>query len=235
MEVVVIDKATFERMLSGFEIFAEKVERLCREQEDLGEKEWLDSDDVCRLLCISPRTLQTMRENGTLAYTKISHKVYYRPEDVKSIFPVTEMKRCITAGKERKCNVSNKQTNKPTNKPTNKQISELMNDNGNIRLLTPENDMRVRAFLSSLEELSEKVEKIRENNKPSLDGERYYTDKELAVRLKVSRRSLQDYRNNGILPYIQIGGRILYRASDIERTLMDGYKEAYHQNGRTRF
>ena len=37
MEVVVIDKATFERMLSGFEIFAEKVERLCREQEDLGE------------------------------------------------------------------------------------------------------------------------------------------------------------------------------------------------------
>ena len=45
-----------------------------------------------------------------------------------------------------------------------------MNDNGNIRLLTPENDMRVRAFLSSLEELSEKVEKIRENNKPSLDG-----------------------------------------------------------------
>ncbi len=67
-----------------------------------------------------------------------------------------------------------------------------MNDNGNIRLLTPENDMRVRAFLSSLEELSEKVEKIRENNKPSLDGERYYTDKELAVKLKVSRRSLQD-------------------------------------------
>ena len=39
MEVVVIDKATFERMLSGFEIFAEKVERLCREQEDLGR--WL--------------------------------------------------------------------------------------------------------------------------------------------------------------------------------------------------
>ena len=27
-----------------------------------------------------------------------------------------------------------------------------MNDNGNIRLLTPENDMRVRAFFSSLED-----------------------------------------------------------------------------------
>lgn len=34
-----------------------------------------------------------------------------------------------------------------------------MNDNGNIRLLTPENDIRVRVFLSSLEDLLEKVEK----------------------------------------------------------------------------
>lgn len=106
-----------------------------------------------------------------------------------------------------------------------------MNDNGNIRLLTPENDMRIKSFFSSLENLLKKVEKIRKDNKPSLDGERYYTDKELAVKLKVSRRSLQDYRNNGILPYTQIGGRILYRASDIERTLTDGYKEAYRLNG----
>lgn len=106
-----------------------------------------------------------------------------------------------------------------------------MTDNDNIRLLTPENDMRVRSFFSSLEDLSKKVEKIRDNNKPSLDGKRYYTDKELAVKLKVSRRSLQDYRNNGILPYTRIGGRILYRASDIERTLMDEYREAYRMNG----
>ena len=78
MEVVVIDKATFERMLSGFEDFAKKVERLCREHEDLGEREWLDS--------------------------KISHKVYYRPEDVKAIFPVVGMKRRIVANKGREWN-----------------------------------------------------------------------------------------------------------------------------------
>ena len=59
-----------------------------------------------------------------------------------------------------------------------------MNDNGNIRLLTPENDMRVRAFFSSLEDLSKRVEKICDSNKPSLDGERYYNDKELAVKLQ---------------------------------------------------
>ena len=107
MEVVVIDKVTFERMLSGFENFAEKVERLCREHEDLGEREWLDSNDMCRLLGISPRTLQTMRENGTLAYTKISHKVYYKPEDVKAVFPAAGMKRRMTADKGRECNIIN--------------------------------------------------------------------------------------------------------------------------------
>ena len=35
--------------------------------------------------------------------------------------------------------------------------------------------------------------------------------------------------NNGILPYTQVGGKILYRASDIEKTLMKGYKEAYRK------
>ena len=104
---MVIDKVTFERMLSGFENLAEKVERLCREHEDLGEREWLDSGDVCRLLGISPRTLQTMRENGTLAYTKISHKVYYKPEDVKAVFPSVGMKRRMTADKGRECNIIN--------------------------------------------------------------------------------------------------------------------------------
>ena len=82
---MVIEKATFERMLSGFEFFAEKVERLCREHEDLGEREWLDSDDVCRLLCVSPRTLQTMRDKGLIACSQIGKKFYYRREDVESL------------------------------------------------------------------------------------------------------------------------------------------------------
>ncbi|MBQ2027417.1 MAG: helix-turn-helix domain-containing protein [Alistipes sp.] len=41
----------------------------------------------------------------------------------------------------------------------------------------------------------------------------------MSERLKISRRTLQDYRNNDILPYRQLGGKILYRESDIERVL----------------
>ena len=50
-------------------------------------------------------------------------------------------------------------------------------------------------------------------------GEHYLTDRELAQRLKIGRRTLQDYRNNGILPFRHLDGKILYRESDIERVL----------------
>jgi len=49
--------------------------------------------------------------------------------------------------------------------------------------------------------------------------------------LKVSRRTLQDYRNEGRIPYIQLGGKILYRESDIERMLSDRYRPAYRLTG----
>ena len=42
---------------------------------------------------ISPRTLQTLRDNGTLAYSQINHKTYYRPEDVQRIVSVVEDRR----------------------------------------------------------------------------------------------------------------------------------------------
>jgi len=52
---------------------------------DKGLGDWIDNQDVCQMLNISPRTLQTLRDNGTLAYSQINRKVYYKPEDVESI------------------------------------------------------------------------------------------------------------------------------------------------------
>ena len=52
-----------------------------------------DNQDVCRMLNISPRTLQTLRDNGTLSYSQINHKTYYRPEDVQRIVSIVEARR----------------------------------------------------------------------------------------------------------------------------------------------
>ena len=57
--------------------------------------------------------------------------------------------------------------------------------------------------------------------------QRFLTDREVSARLKVSRRTLQDYRNNGVVSYYQVGGKILYKESDIESMLAANYWEAF--------
>lgn len=93
-------------------------------------------------------------------------------------------------------------------------------------VVTPDNNERIKAFFSSLDRLSGLMEKLFTDRRPTLNGESFYTDRELSQKLKVSRRSLQDYRNQGRIPYIQLGGKILYRSSDIEKILEDGYRKA---------
>ena len=64
----------------------------------------------------------------------------------------------------------------------------------------------------------------------SPSNEQFLTDKEVSAWLKVSRRTLQDYRNNGIIAYYQLGGKILYKESDIERMLAANYREAFRRH-----
>lgn len=46
--------------------------------------------------------------------------------------------------------------------------------------------------------------------------------------LKISKRTLQSYRDNGILAFSQIGGKIYFRASDIESHLNRHYVKAFN-------
>lgn len=89
--------------------------------------------------------------------------------------------------------------------------------------LITKNSETVESFCRILDRMVAGVEQMAENCKPALNGERYLTDKELSERLKVSRRTLQDYRDNGYLPFHQLGGKVLYRESNIEKVLKEGY------------
>ena len=48
-------------------------------------KKWLKSNEVRKLLNISPGTLQNLRINGTLRYTKIGGMMYYKLEEIYQI------------------------------------------------------------------------------------------------------------------------------------------------------
>ena len=82
MEIVNIEARTFEAMMIRFDALERKMNSLHSEQ-DKGLKKWLDNQDVCLILNISKRTLQTYRDNGTVAYCQINHKIYYKPDDIE--------------------------------------------------------------------------------------------------------------------------------------------------------
>jgi excisionase family DNA binding protein len=86
---------------------------------------------------------------------------------------------------------------------------------------------RVVRFFKSLDRMLDGIESMVKNHKPTLNGERYLTDREVSARLRLSRRTLQDYRDQGRIPYCQLGGKILYRESDIQRMLEQNYRDAY--------
>ncbi len=93
MEILIIQKEVFEEMAAKFSRFAERVDALLAKQGGKSLNRWMDNQEVCQQLNISPRTLQTLRDNGTLAYSQINHKVFYKPEDVLSIVKLIEGKR----------------------------------------------------------------------------------------------------------------------------------------------
>lgn len=93
MEILIIQKEAFEEMAAKFSRFTERVDALLTKQGGKSLNRWMDNPKVCRQLNISPRTLQTLRDNGTLGYSQINHKVFYKPEDVLSIVKLIEGKR----------------------------------------------------------------------------------------------------------------------------------------------
>ena len=55
------------------------------ESTDNGLKDWLDNQEVMFALHVSLRTLQSLRSNGTLPYSRIRNKIYYRRRDIERI------------------------------------------------------------------------------------------------------------------------------------------------------
>ena len=73
MEVISIERSTYEELLTSFNSFVAQMKGMASRGNDKKLDDWLDNQDVCQILNISPRTLQTLRDNGTLAFSQINH------------------------------------------------------------------------------------------------------------------------------------------------------------------
>jgi hypothetical protein len=95
-----------------------------------------------------------------------------------------------------------------------------------VNIITREDD-GIKKALKQLEKIKNQMRVIHTNNHPSFYDERYYTDVELSEKLHVSRRTLQEWRSKGLIGYLNIGGKSLYRESEIEKLLNDNYHSSY--------
>ncbi len=59
--------------------------KMLKEHQGQPSKKWLKSYEVKKLLGISPGTLQNLRINGTLPFTKIGGQMFYDYEDIRKM------------------------------------------------------------------------------------------------------------------------------------------------------
>jgi excisionase family DNA binding protein len=59
----------------------------------------------------------------------------------------------------------------------------------------------------------------------------WLTSKEAAKALRVTTRTLQSYRDQGLIPFTQFGREVRYRAEDVQFFLMDHYIKTRKQEG----
>ena len=64
MNVVIISKEKYEEMVGKLNLLSNRVNEIIGKREEGKLSRWMDNQDVCQQLRISPRTLQTLRDNG---------------------------------------------------------------------------------------------------------------------------------------------------------------------------
>ena len=75
MEIVNIEAVTFSKMKAALEELVGKLQDGNKADGKYGLEEWLDNQDVCRLL--------DMRRSGAVAYSRIDRKIFYKREDIR--------------------------------------------------------------------------------------------------------------------------------------------------------
>jgi hypothetical protein len=81
MAIEVLTKEDLNQFKS--ELFAQLSQLLVATPQN--KQKWLKSKEVLELLTISPGTLQNLRINGTLTFTKIGGTIYYDQDDINKI------------------------------------------------------------------------------------------------------------------------------------------------------
>jgi hypothetical protein len=90
--------------------------------------------------------------------------------------------------------------------------------------------MEVITFQSEVfQELKAELKAIRNrlDEKEKQPSETWLDNQDVLLLLKISKRTLQNYRDTGLISFSQVGNKIYYKLSDVEDLLSRHYNKAF--------
>lgn len=83
------------------------------------------------------------------------------------------------------------------------------------------------SLTTQADDITAMCQQLKDEYHPLLHGKRFITNAMLSELLGVSRRTTQDYRDRGLIPYYRLDGKILYAEEDIEIFLQSHYRPIF--------
>ena len=74
---------------------------------------------------------------------------------------------------------------------------------------------QIGLFFTALDKLTAIIKQALQNRTPHLNGEKHLTNREVCQLLRISSRTLQNWRDTGKIPFIRLRGKILYEQSKV--------------------
>ena len=81
MDVITVESKAFKELEAKINAIADYV--LNKQEADNINEIWVDSYEVCTFLKISDKTLQRLRVSGTIAYSNIRGRYFYKIGEIK--------------------------------------------------------------------------------------------------------------------------------------------------------
>lgn len=86
-------------------------------------------------------------------------------------------------------------------------------------------------LLLKIEQINQKLSGIQN---PNGKRTKWLTNKDASELLQVTARTMQNYRDKGIISFSQIGSKIYYKMSDLKKHLEDHYVSSFVESKRGR-
>ena len=93
MEVITVECQAYQDLMSKINTIAQFVATQQEKENETVFDDWVDSQEVCKCMKISTRTLQRLRASRSVSYSLIRGKSYYRISEIKRLMDENIIRR----------------------------------------------------------------------------------------------------------------------------------------------